>query len=48
MKAIINEETATLLHALKNIIKKESGDPKRAEDLEKKYHQNCSKILSSH
>jgi len=35
MKAIINEETATLLHALKNIIKKESGDPKRAEDLEK-------------
>jgi len=35
MKAIINEETATLLDALKKIVKKESGDPKRSEELEK-------------
>jgi len=35
MKAIINEETATLLDALKKIVKKESGDTKRSEDLEK-------------
>jgi len=35
MKAIINEETATLLDALKKIVKKESGNSKRAEDLEK-------------
>jgi len=33
MKAIINEETTTLLTALKNIVGKE--DQKRAEDLEK-------------
>jgi len=33
MKAIINEETTTLLTALKNIVSKE--DVKRAEDLEK-------------
>jgi len=35
MKAIINEETATLLMALKNIVRKESGNQKRSEDLEK-------------
>jgi len=35
MKAIINEETTTLLNALKNIVRVESGNPKRAEDLEK-------------
>jgi len=35
MKTLINEETATLLGALKNIVSKESGDPKRAEELEK-------------
>jgi len=35
MKAIINEETASLLVALKKIVSKESGDPKRGDDLEK-------------
>jgi len=42
MRAIINEETTALLGALKSIVRKESGDPKRSEDLEKKYNQNCS------
>jgi hypothetical protein len=35
MKAIVNEETTTLLEALKKIVKSESGSPKKAEDLEK-------------
>jgi len=35
MKAIVNEETTTLLDALKRIVKAESGSPKKAEDLEK-------------
>jgi hypothetical protein len=35
MKAIINEETTSLLTALKNIVKVESNNPKKAEDLEK-------------
>jgi len=35
MKAIVNEETTTLLNALKRIVKSESGSPKKAEDLEK-------------
>jgi len=35
MKAIVNEETTTLLNALKRIVKSESGSAKKAEDLEK-------------
>jgi len=35
MKAIVNEETTTLLNALKRIVKSESGSQKKAEDLEK-------------
>jgi len=35
MKAIVNEETTTLLNALKKIVRSESGSPKKAEDLEK-------------
>jgi len=35
MKTILNEETATLLDALKKIVKKESGNTKRGEDLER-------------
>jgi len=35
MKAIVNEETTTLLNALKRIVKSESGISKKAEDLEK-------------
>jgi len=35
MKAIINEETVALLDALKKIVKKESDNTKKAEDLEK-------------
>jgi len=35
MKAIVNEETTTLLTALKLIVKAESGSAKKAEDLEK-------------
>jgi len=35
MKAIINEETTSLLNALKNIVRVESDNPKKAEDLEK-------------
>jgi len=35
MKAIVNEETTTLLNALKRIVKSESGSTKKAEDLEK-------------
>jgi len=35
MKAIVNEETRTLLDALKRIVKSESGSQKKADDLEK-------------
>jgi len=35
MKAIVNEETTTLLNALKRIVKSESGNAKKADDLEK-------------
>jgi len=35
MKAIVNEETTTLLNALKRIVKAESGSAKKADDLEK-------------
>jgi len=35
MKAIVNDETTTLLEALKRIVKAESGSAKKAEDLEK-------------
>jgi len=35
MKAIVNEETTTLLNALKRIVKSESGSSKKADDLEK-------------
>jgi len=35
MKAIVNEETTTLLNALKKIVKSESGSQKKADDLEK-------------
>jgi len=35
MKAIVNEETTTLLNALKRLVKVESGSAKKAEDLEK-------------
>jgi len=35
MKAIVNEETTTLLNALKRIVKSESGTAKKADDLEK-------------
>jgi len=35
MKAIVNEETRTLLDALKRIVKSESGSVKKADDLEK-------------
>jgi len=35
MKAIVNEETTTLLNALKRIVKSESGLAKKADDLEK-------------
>jgi len=35
MKAIVNEETTTLLNALKHIVKAESGSAKKADDLEK-------------
>jgi len=35
MKAIINEETTTLLNALKNIVRVESDNPKKADELEK-------------
>eukprot|EP01125_Pyxidicula_operculata_P005816 TRINITY_DN2030_c0_g1_i1.p2 TRINITY_DN2030_c0_g1~~TRINITY_DN2030_c0_g1_i1.p2 ORF type:complete len:346 (-),score=105.66 TRINITY_DN2030_c0_g1_i1:2005-2997(-) len=35
MKAIVNEETTTLLNALKKIVKHESNSAKKAEDLEK-------------
>jgi len=35
MKAIINEETTSLLNALKNIVRVESNNPRKAEDLEK-------------
>jgi len=48
MKAIVNEETTTLLNALKRIVKSESGNAKKADDLEKKHHQNCRKILPPH
>jgi len=45
MKAIVNEETTTLLNALKRIVKSESGSQKKAEDLEKKYNKNCREIF---
>eukprot|EP01126_Amoeba_proteus_P011662 TRINITY_DN1474_c0_g1_i1.p1 TRINITY_DN1474_c0_g1~~TRINITY_DN1474_c0_g1_i1.p1 ORF type:complete len:305 (-),score=72.94 TRINITY_DN1474_c0_g1_i1:69-983(-) len=35
MKAIVNEETTTLLNASKALVQAESGDAKKAEDLEK-------------
>eukprot|EP01126_Amoeba_proteus_P027737 TRINITY_DN2747_c0_g1_i2.p1 TRINITY_DN2747_c0_g1~~TRINITY_DN2747_c0_g1_i2.p1 ORF type:complete len:164 (+),score=37.40 TRINITY_DN2747_c0_g1_i2:538-1029(+) len=35
MKAIINDETTSLLNALKALVQAESGDAKKAEDLEK-------------
>jgi len=35
MKAIVNEETTTLLNALKRIVKSESNSAKKADDLEK-------------
>jgi len=35
MKAIVNEETTSLLTALKNIVRADSNNPKRAEELEK-------------
>ena len=35
MKAIVNEETTTLLNALKRIVKSESASAKKADDLEK-------------
>jgi len=35
MKAIVNDETSTLLNALKHIVKAESGSQKKADDLEK-------------
>jgi len=35
MKAIVNDETTTLLEALKRIVKAESNSPKKAEELEK-------------
>jgi len=35
MKAIVNEETTTLLNALENMVKVESGSAKKAEELEK-------------
>jgi len=34
MKAIINDETKSLIDALKRIVKRESGDDKKAADLE--------------
>jgi len=48
MKAIVNEETTTLLNALKRIVKSESGSSKKADDLEKKHHQNRRQVLSPH
>lgn len=35
MRTIVNEETAALLTALKNIVKTESGSSKKADELEK-------------
>jgi len=35
MKVIVNEETTTLLNALKHIVKTRTGDAKQAEELEK-------------
>jgi len=35
MKAIVNDETTTLLNAIKKIVKAESGSQKKADDLEK-------------
>jgi len=35
MKAIVNDETTTLLEALKRIVRAESGNAKKAEELEK-------------
>jgi len=35
MKAIVNDETTTLLNALKRIVKHESGSAKKADELEK-------------
>jgi len=35
MKVIVNEETSTLLNALKRIVKTQTGDAKQAEELEK-------------
>jgi hypothetical protein len=35
MKTIVNEETTTLINSLKKIIRKESGNPKRADEIEK-------------
>jgi len=41
MKAIVNEETTSLLNALKNIVRVESGeagDNKKRRRIRKKYH----------
>jgi len=35
MKTIVNEETTALINSLKKIIRKESGNPKRADEVEK-------------
>jgi len=35
MKTIVNEETTTLINSLKKIIRKESGNPKKADEVEK-------------
>jgi len=35
MKTIVNEETTTLINSLKRIIKKESGNQKKADEIEK-------------
>jgi len=45
MKFIVNEETTSLLAALKRIVKTESSSAKKADDLEKKYLENYTKML---
>jgi len=45
MKAIINDETKSLILALKRIVKRESGDEKKSSRFRKQYYQDRNQIF---